>query len=44
MKRYFYYLTPKGLIEKSKLTKDFLETSLKFLDKLNKIMRKNLKN
>ncbi len=30
MRRYFYYLTPKGLIEKSKLTKDFLETSLKF--------------
>lgn len=30
MKRYFYYVTPKGLIEKVKLTKDFLKSSLEF--------------
>ena len=30
MKRYLYYLTPQGLIEKTKLTREFLETSLFF--------------
>ena len=30
MKRYFYYLTPKGLLEKTKLTKQFVESSLQF--------------
>ena len=30
MKRYMYYLTPKGLVEKTKLTREFLETSLFF--------------
>jgi len=33
MKRYFYYLTPKGLVEKAKLTKEFLESSLEFYSK-----------
>jgi len=33
MKRYMYYLTPKGLVEKTKLTKEFLETSLFFFKK-----------
>ena len=33
MKRYLYYLTPKGLVEKTKLTKEFLETSLFFFKK-----------
>ena len=35
MKRYLYYLTPKGLVEKTKLTKEYLETSL-FLFKKSK--------
>ncbi len=30
MKRYFYYITPKGLIEKVKLTRDFFKSSLEF--------------
>ena len=33
MRRYFYYLTPKGFIEKSRLTKEFLESSLEFYSK-----------
>ena len=33
MKRYLYYLTPKGLLEKTKLTREFLETSLFFFKK-----------
>lgn len=33
MKRYMYYLTPKGLVEKTKLTREFLETSLFFFKK-----------
>ena len=33
MKRYLYYLTPKGLVEKTKLTKEYLETSLFFFKK-----------
>ena len=33
MKRYLYYLTPKGLVEKTKLTREFLETSLFFFKK-----------
>ena len=36
MKRYFYYLTPKGLVEKAKLTKEFLESSLEFYTKARK--------
>ena len=30
MRRYFYYLTPKGFVEKTKLTKEFFESSLEF--------------
>lgn len=30
MRRYFYYLTPKGFVEKTKLTKEFLKSSLEF--------------
>tara|TARA_X000000950_G_scaffold288214_2_gene403924 strand:- start:13061 stop:13660 length:600 start_codon:yes stop_codon:yes gene_type:complete len=30
MRRYFYYLTPKGFVEKTKLTKEFLKSSLQF--------------
>ena len=30
MQRYFYYITPKGLIEKANLTKQFLKSSLDF--------------
>ena len=33
MKRYFYYITPRGLIEKAKLTTDFLKSSLDFYKK-----------
>ena len=36
MKRYFYYLTPRGLVEKAKLTKEFLESSLEFYTKARK--------
>ena len=43
MKRYFYYLTPKGLVEKAKLTKEFLESSLEFYSKARKIMKNYLK-
>lgn len=32
-KRYFYYLTPKGMIEKTKLTREYIETSLFFFKK-----------
>lgn len=30
MKRYFYYLTPKGIVEKTKLTREYLKSSLQF--------------
>tara|TARA_B100001057_G_scaffold442603_1_gene478110 strand:- start:276 stop:908 length:633 start_codon:yes stop_codon:yes gene_type:complete len=30
MKRYLYYLTPKGMLEKTKLTREYLESSLQF--------------
>ena len=30
MQRYLYYLTPEGMLEKTKLTKQFLESSLLF--------------
>ena len=33
LKRYFYYLTPKGILEKTKLTKEYIETSLLFFKK-----------
>ena len=49
MKRYLYYLTPQGLIEKTKLTREFLETSLfffkrskeEFENEFKKIKKKN---
>lgn len=34
MRRYFYYITPKGLVEKAKLTSDFLKSSLQFYNKI----------
>ena len=34
MKRYFYYITPRGLIEKAKLTTEFLTSSLDFYNKI----------
>tara|TARA_X000000950_G_scaffold280524_1_gene375331 strand:- start:37303 stop:37905 length:603 start_codon:yes stop_codon:yes gene_type:complete len=34
MKRYFYYITPKGLVEKTKLTSEFLKSSLQFYNKI----------
>ena len=33
MQRYLYYLTPEGMLEKTKLTKQFLESSLLFYKK-----------
>ena len=34
MKRFFYYITPRGLVEKAKLTTDFLKSSLDFYNKI----------
>ena len=34
MKRYFYYITPRGLVEKAKLTTEFLTSSLDFYNKI----------
>ena len=34
MKRYFYYITPKGFVEKAKLTTEFLTSSLEFYNKI----------
>ena len=34
MKRYFYYITPKGLVEKAKLTSEFLTSSFDFYNKI----------
>ncbi len=34
MRRYFYYITPKGLVEKAKLTSDFIKSSLQFYNKI----------
>tara|TARA_B100000579_G_C22812304_1_gene845911 strand:+ start:1166 stop:1765 length:600 start_codon:yes stop_codon:yes gene_type:complete len=34
MKRYFYYITPKGLVEKAKLTSEFLRSSFEFYNKI----------
>lgn len=44
MRRYFYYLTPKGLTEKIKLTKDFLKSSLEFYNIVRVEYEKLLKN
>ena len=44
MKRYFYYLTPKGLVEKAKLTKEFLESSLEFYSKAREDYEEEFKN
>lgn len=43
MKRYFYYLTPKGLIEKTKLAREFMESSLQFYNKLKDEYEKEFK-
>lgn len=34
MKRYIYYLTPKGLLEKTKLTSEYIQSSLEFYKKI----------
>jgi len=34
MKRYFYYITPRGLVEKAKLTSEFLTSSFDFYNKI----------
>lgn len=34
MKRYIYYLTPKGLLEKTKLTSEYIQNSLEFYKKI----------
>tara|TARA_B100000242_G_C42953288_1_gene442060 strand:+ start:366 stop:968 length:603 start_codon:yes stop_codon:yes gene_type:complete len=34
MRRYFYYITPKGLVEKAKLTTQFLKSSLEFYTRI----------
>lgn len=34
MKRYFYYLTPKGLVEKTKLTSEYFKSSFEFYNKI----------
>lgn len=44
MKRYLYYITPKGMIEKTKLTKEFLETSLFFFNKSKEEYENEFKN
>lgn len=47
MRRYFYYLTPKGFVEKAKLTKEFLDSSLLFYsrakDEYEKLIKINKK-
>ena len=44
MRRYFYYLTPKGFVEKTKLTKEFLESSLLFYSRAKDEYEKLIKN
>ena len=44
MKRYIYYLTPKGLIEKAKLTSEYLQSSLEFYNKIRNEYVKVFKN
>ena len=34
MKRYIYYLTPKGILEKTKLTSEYIQSSLEFYKKV----------
>ena len=36
MKRYIYYITPKGFVEKSKLVGQFIDSSLAFIRRLKK--------
>ena len=36
MKRYIYYITPKGFVEKSKLVGQFIDSSLTFYKKTKK--------
>ncbi len=43
MRRYFYYLTPKGFVEKAKLTQEFLESSLLFYSKAKEEYEKLIK-
>ncbi len=43
MKRYFYYITPKGLIEKAKLTSEFLQSSFEFYNKIRNEYEKEFK-
>ncbi|MBS30391.1 MAG: hypothetical protein CMG39_04435 [Candidatus Marinimicrobia bacterium] len=50
MKRFLYYLTPQGLIEKSRLTQEYIKTSLTFFkrakqdfEEIFKLIQKNKK-
>tara|TARA_X000000950_G_scaffold288388_1_gene404917 strand:- start:61057 stop:61656 length:600 start_codon:yes stop_codon:yes gene_type:complete len=43
MKRYFYYITPKGLVEKAKLTSEFLKSSFEFYNKIRNQYEKEFK-
>ena len=43
MKRYFYYITPKGLIEKAKLTSEFFQSSFEFYNKIRNEYEKEFK-
>ncbi|MBL18369.1 MAG: hypothetical protein CMC82_00870 [Flavobacteriaceae bacterium] len=44
MQRYLYYLTPEGMLEKTKLTKQFLESSLLFYKKAKEEYEKEFLN
>ncbi len=43
MKRYIYYLTPKGLVEKAKLTSEYIQNSLDFYKKTKEGYEKEFK-
>ena len=42
--RYAYYLTPKGFIEKARITQDYLKTSFNFFRKIKKKKKKIFTN
>ena len=44
MKRYKYYLTPKGFLEKAKLTSEYLRCSLDFFKKSKQLFETEFKN
>ena len=43
MKRYIYYITPKGLVEKAKLTSEYIQNSLDFYKKTKDDYEKEFK-